>query len=728
MPDARPHRYRCRSAICAAIAPTLVPILAGALLLALATPLVHAQDAAAPIAGDEIHPDLRAVMGALARMEDADTALSLAADGAVLYQAEAVKLDGYAYCSQAVALAERGEFRRSVQAASKALHVALQTGNEDLLAKVYRDLAIAFDYAGQLDRAEGFAHLALGKRADDPQQVQGPAYKVLGDVHARRGRYPEAIAAYETALTSSSDRYRPLVQASLVNARILAGDVAGARSELDAIAVPDDAVQRAELDRTRGRLLLAENNPAEALTLFQGLVGKQVADDEGFYTLWALDGMSKSEQALGRPQAAAQSLERALAAFDRVRARFRSEEFRMGLFSDLQAVFDRAIRLYSETGDAERAFDVSERSRARALLDAVADRGRTPEDATAAAIDVATLRRQLRPDERVIAYHSLEDVLLAWVISPGGVSEHRIALPRADLERLVDAYRGAIIGLHPAAVSAGDSIAALLIAPFGLQEGQRLIVVPHGPLHYLPFQALRVDGRYLIERHPITTAPSVSIAARLAERAPRTAPRLLAFGNPLVSPTVADPLPGSEREVETLAALFPGSQVYFQADATETRFVADAPKSRIVHVAAHARADVVDPLHSQILLADEDGRQNFLEAREVLDLDLGDVSLVTLSACETGLGRVADGDEVLGFTRSFLSAGTSALVASLWPVPDRDTERLMTTLYRDLRGGADLQRAMQAGQLAVLSDPDTAHPFYWASFNLIGNWRLTVEQ
>ncbi|NZA28589.1 CHAT domain-containing protein [Luteimonas sp. SJ-92] len=727
MPDAHPLRDRCRGATFAPFASILAPVLAVALSLLAVAPAAQAQTAA-PAVADGVHPDLRAVMGAVARMEDADTALSLAADGAALYEADEIKLDGYAYCSQAVALAERGEFRRSVQAASKALHVALQTGNEDLLAKAYRDLAIAFDYAGQLDRAEGFANLALGKRADDPRQVQGPAHKVLGDVHARRGRYPEAIAAYETALASSSDRYRPLVQASLVNALILAGDVARARSEFEAIALPEGEVQRAELDRTRGRLLLAENNPAEALALFQGLVGKQVADDEGFYTLWALDGVSKSEQALGRPQAAAQALERALAAFDRVRARFRSEEFRMGLFSDLQTVFDRAIRLHSETGNAERAFDISERSRARALLDAVADRGRTPGDATAAAIEVAALRRQLRADERVVAYHSLEDLLLAWVISPEGISEHRIALPRADLERLVDAYRDAIIGLRPAAVGAGDGIAALLVTPLGLQEGQRLIVVPHGPLHYLPFQALRVEGRYLIERHPITTAPSVSIAARLVADAPRTAPRLLAFGNPLVSPTVADPLPGSEREVENLAAMFPGSRAYYHADATKTRFVADAPGARIVHVAAHARADITDPLHSQILLADENGRQNFLEAREVLDLDLDGVSLVTLSACESGLGRVADGDEVLGFTRSFLSAGASALVASLWPVPDRDTERLMTTLYRDLRGGADLQRAMQAGQLAVLGEPESAHPFYWASFNLIGNWRLTVER
>ncbi|MBP9697267.1 MAG: hypothetical protein KBD58_08625, partial [Thermomonas sp.] len=121
-----------------------------------------ASDLPAPQAGDaDADSEARAALAAISRLDDADTALALAADGAALYDREAVKLDGYAYCSQAVELAEKGEFRESARAASKALHVALQTGNKDLLGKAYRDLAIAFNYAGQLERAEQFANLAL---------------------------------------------------------------------------------------------------------------------------------------------------------------------------------------------------------------------------------------------------------------------------------------------------------------------------------------------------------------------------------------------------------------------------------------------------------------------------------------------------------------------------------------------------------------------------------------
>lgn len=689
-----------------------------ALSMSLALPAL-AQDGP-PAASPE---DFAAAAAAMVRMEDADTALSFAAEGAVLYEREAVKQDGYEYCSQAVALAERGEFRESLRAASKALHVALASGNEDLLAKAYRDFAIVFSYAGQNERAQQFARLALSKQAEDPTQVVGPANKILGDVAAREGRTAEAVGHYEDAAAGSSPRFLPLVQASMVNALIQAGDLGRARQVLDAMPEPAEPALAAQLARTRGNLLLAEGRTEEALAVFRDLAERHAGYDDGYHRVWALEGMARAEEALGRPQDAARSLDQALGALDAVRSRFRSEEFKMGLFSDAQALFARAIGLASDTGQAERAFELSERSRARALLDAVADRAELGEGA-ATALDLAQLQAGLRADERVIAFHALQDRLLVWKVGPQGLEMHRLPLSQETMARLVDAYRDGLVNGRPVAVVAGERIAALLLAPLSLEPGQRLLIVPHGPLHYLPFQALRVDGQYLVQRHPVAIAPSASIGVRLAQQGRAPTPQLVAFGNPEVSPELA--LPGSEREVEQLVQLFPQSQAYLRDQATRSRFEAVAGQARVLHVAAHAQADLVDPLHSRILLANENGLENFLEARDVLALNLGDVALVTLSACESGLGRIADGEEVLGFTRSFLSAGASALVVSLWPVSDAATERLMSTLYAELAAGADLQIAMQRAQLAVMADPATAHPYYWAPFNLIGNWRLTL--
>ena len=657
------------------------------------------------------------------RLADADTLLALTQDGAILYAQDAVKLSGYQYCSQAVALADQGEFRLSVRASSKALHLAKTTNDPNLTALANRDLAIAYSYAGRLDKAEDFAREALKYEAKAPEKVVGPVLKVLGDIEARRGNYELAIQQYEQSLASSSERYAPLVRLSLANALIEAGYVDRARQMLDTTEPPAEAVLATQWQRTQARLLLAAGQPRKAADLYRSLTSRQTGVDSRYYQMWAWDGVARSELALGNRSAAADALAHALDNVDAVRARFRSDEFKMGLFSDMQSVFDQAIGLYTDLNQTAAAFNLSERSRSRALLDAVRGRSALPDIATTT-MSLSDLQESLAPDERVIQFHSLSDRLLAWVVGPDSIRPVTIAVSREDLIRIVDGYRELVVDGKQGAIEASARLGELLIAPLGLADGQRLVIAPHGPLHYLPFQALRLNDAYLIERHPMSVTPSISIATQLVQRTPHADALLTAFGNPRVADQYD--LPGAEREVQALARLFPEKNIFMGSAATKTQFREAAGQATLIHVAAHAQADTVDPWYSRILLANEDGRQSFLEAREVIELNMSQTALVTLSACESGLGRIARGDEVLGFPRSFLSAGSASLIASLWPVSDEASERLMSTLYAELTKGHDLQRAMQAGQLAVLHEAGTAHPFFWAPFNLIGNWRLTM--
>lgn len=670
-------------------------------------------------------PDAEAAAdrAAQTRLEDTDTLLALTSEGAILYAQDEVKLNGYQYCSQAVALAEAGEFRQSIRAASKALHLA-NTGNDDnLKALANRDLAIAYSYAGQLDKAIEFAREALRHTPQNPQLVYGPANKIIGDARARRGDHAGAVLSYEEALKTSSSRYAPLVQASLANSLIETGEPARARELLGQIPAPREPALLAQLDRTHARLLLAEKKPEDALAAYRKLTTRTYGVDSNYYQLWAWEGVARAEQALGRPAEAAQAIDRALADIDQVRSRFRSEEIKIGLFSDLQSVFERALALHGQAGDEARAFEISERSRARALLDTV--RGRADLDAGAAqTLNLPALQANLRPDERVVEFHALPSYLQVWVIGPGSIKGHRVEVQREELNELVEGFRNSVVRGRRTAIGNADKLGAALIEPLGLAPGQHLVFVPHGPLHYLPFQALRVNGHYLIESNPVSVAPSASIAVRLAQRTPRAPAALAAFGNPRIEDKYE--LPGAEAEVKQLAHLFPNNKLFVGEQANKTQFRQTLANAPMLHVAAHAEVDEVDPLYSRILLANENGRNNFLEAHEILDMRMPDTALVTLSACESGLGRIDRGDEVLGFTRSFLSAGSSSLIASLWPVSDDATAVLMSTLYGSLAQGREVQQALQAGQLAVLKDPKMAHPFFWAPFNLIGNWRLTL--
>ncbi|QHJ00994.1 CHAT domain-containing protein [Xylophilus rhododendri] len=690
------------------------------LLIALAAAL-----ATLPAAAQTAAPDAEAAAGRQeqARLADSDTLLALSNDGALLYAQDPVKLSGYQYCSQAIALAETGEFRQSVRAASKALHLANTTRDPNLLALSNRDLSIVYSYSGQLDKAEEFARESLRYTAKNPKLTVGPAHKVLGDVLTRRGDFAGAVLEYDQALANSTERYAPLVKASLVNALIDSGDTVRARQVFSELAKPQDATLALQIDRTRARLLLAEKKPAEARDAYLQLAARKTGNDAGYYQLWAWDGVAQSELALGNPKAAADATGKALADIDSVRAKFRSEEFKMGLFSDLQSVFERAIDLYGSTGQTREAFEVSERSRSRALLDAVRGRAKVGGESLAT-VDLATLQRDLRPDERVVEFHSLPGRLQVWLIGPDSIRGSSVAITRDALTELVEGFRNSVVRGRRTAIANADKLGAALLGPLDLQPGQRLVVVPHGPLHYLPFQALRLNGRYVIETHPVSVAPSMSIAVQLAQRSPVVSASLTAFGNPRIEDKYE--LPGAAAEVKELARIIPASTLYTGTAATKTQFREAASRTPIMHVAAHAEADQVDPLYSRILLANENGKQNFLEANEIIGMPLQGTALVTLSACESGLGRITQGDEVLGFTRSFLSAGTSSLISSLWPVSDDATAVLMGTLYSELAKGNDVQRAMQAGQLAVLKDPRLAHPFFWAPFNLIGNWRLKI--
>ena len=667
---------------------------------------------------------------AAARVHDAETIRTLSTEGQLLYQKDRIKLDGAMYCAQAIALAERGEFRLSIQAASKALILGQQQDNGNLVASAKRDLAIAYSYAGDLDRAEQFARDALTGESRSTAAIAGPAYKTLGDVQSRRGRLADAISSYQEARQVASAKFRPLVDISLANAYVADGKLPLARASYDQMALPDNLALQQAYQRGLGNLTLAEGQPQEAMKIFSQAAAQAAGSDAAYHRLWAQEGKARSLLALDDKVQARKAYLQAATESESIRARFRSEEFKTGLFGDVQQIFDRAISLSMEAGEVQAAWQLSEASRSRALLDMVRERVSLdgPDDEAALnaqPVSESQVRGALRSGEAIIEYHSLDDRLLAWVLRPSGMQGHILAPTRQGLDQRVQEFRESVFQRRPQAQQLGRELYAILIEPLGLSPNERLLIVPHGSLHYLPFQALRGADSYFIEGHALATAPSASVAIQLVKRNNQGAGNLVAFGNPGTDAKLA--LPGAEREVNQIGVLFSDKKIFLQNNASKRQFLDNAGQASILHLATHAEVDVIDPLQSRILLAPEDSDTGFLNAREVYDVDLKKVSMVTLSACESGLGRIARGDEILGFTRSFFTAGASALFVSLWPVADDSTELLMSTLYKELASGKQAVVAMQTAQINVLRREKFAHPFFWAPFNLVGDWRLQIR-
>ncbi len=252
----------------------------------------------------------------------------------------------------------------------------------------------------------------------------------------------------------------------------------------------------------------------------------------------------------------------------------------------------------------------------------------------------------------------------------------------------------------------------ILVAPIGAWVGdyQRLIIVPHGPLHHVPFAALHDGQGYLVERFELATAPSASSLSFCLRPRGRDTSRAL-----VVAHSAGGALPGAVAEARSVAELFPGESLLEEQVTLENlrRHVREAD---IIHLATHGVARLDMPLFSYLRLSD-----GHLTALDCFELEL-DCALVTLSACESGRGVVAAGDEQIGLPRAFLYAGARSVLHSLWRIDDRATQVLMERFYADLRAGRGRGASLRTAQLAALRSTG-AHPFWWAALVLVGDWR-----
>ncbi len=630
------------------------------------------------------------------------------------------------YCASAWLLNDGGEFRRAVRAASIALYLGEQSRNTTALAYAKRDLAVSYSYSGNLEMAEKYAAESIAHPAQNASDVRNVSYKTLGDVALRRGNAKQAVEHYKQALNSSSFAWARLIRVSQANAYVAAGELEAARVILEDTRSFSSSPEKEMAWRSWGNYLLAVNKPDEALTEFRKYGAAASGEDGAYHRVWALEGEARALRLKGDSTGARASLLKAIVEAEGVRAKFRSEEFKAGIFGELQDVFTQAAFDLADAGEAEASLDVAERGRSRALLDQVRDRVKSGSmvqtNALAPAMAFRDIATSLAASETLVAYLTGKERSIAWVASAGAVRAVMIPVGRAQLASAVQGLRTSLVLRSPAVKEKAQALHQLLIKPLALQAVNQLIIVPHDVLHHLPFQALWDGERYLIESSTITYSPSASTYAHLVGKQSSSRPRrVVAFGNPDLG-DVALSLPGAEREVNNIKAAYPEARVYLQREATKARFFSDAPQFSLVHVAAHAEFDAVDPLFSRVRLAPDQGVFGNIEAHEIYKLRLGESSLVTLSACESGMTGITRGDEIWGFSRSFLAAGAPAVLLSLWPVSDDSTERMMTLFYGGLQQKS-LRDSLREAQLAVLKEDRFAHPFFWAAFNLTGDGR-----
>jgi CHAT domain-containing protein len=680
----------------------------------------------------------QAVAIAQARMRDMEAVATLTAEGKALYQAESNKGSFTDYKYGAYTLLEKGEFRQAIRKAAVSLFLSINQGNDTQIAYAKLIIASAYLAAGDTNHAQIYASEAKNHsiyptyRSD----VLSTAEKILGDAALKQGDYDKAIAFYDQSidLALGDQRFYSRVAQAQALASTKSFDkakdaVRKAEGYLGVIPLKYQAEAKGSLLRIRGMVALAEGKTDEAIQLYEDALKAQGSDEDAVYDrFWILEGLGRGKLAKGDSAGALKAYLQAIDLSDTIRSRFRSEEVRSALFGEMQDVFGQATRLLIEAGQVEAAWEVNERGRGRALLDLLRNRvqlaaGNTVlAEASGKSIKLQELVTQLKPGEVVVSYRILNGRTYAWVTRKTGTKAVTINIGRKDLIQRVQEYRDAIVENKANTKILGASLHDALIKPLGIWAGEAVAIIPHDALHYLPFQALWTGEQYLLQRAAISYAPSANALISLTNRQPSKTSKFFGLGNP----DVGDPnfaLPGAQKEVEAITGLFQNSETYFRKEATRDRFHSGSPQARLVHIAAHGTVDPVDPLYSKLHLAKEADHPGTVEARDIYALRFDNAELVVLSACETGLGTVSSGDEIWGFTRSFLSAGAPALLVSLWPVSDEATEILMKRFYGDLSKGKSKRQALRDAELAVLADPRFSSPFYWAAFNLVGDSR-----
>jgi CHAT domain-containing protein/lipopolysaccharide biosynthesis regulator YciM len=273
-------------------------------------------------------------------------------------------------------------------------------------------------------------------------------------------------------------------------------------------------------------------------------------------------------------------------------------------------------------------------------------------------------------------------------------------------------------------------------------EGDKVItIVPHGPLFKVPFCALLSPrGEFFVEKHTLAVVPAISVFRAthcLAQELETKADKLLAFGNPTIAAVGGlGQLPYAEKEVQKIASLFGGDKsiVRVGAQASKANLTKLAGAATVIHLATHGLTDEEHPMDSAVLLASVPEDDGILTVRDIFKLPNIRAKLVTLSACQTGRGRIS-GDGVAGLSRAFIIAGTPSVMVSLWNVDDVMTEFQMETFYKGYLGGLQKARALREAQIKTINFmekglqgmPKTssgmrlrANPKYWAAFQMVG--------
>ncbi len=655
---------------------------------------------------------------------------------------------------------ELREYDKAIAAAQEAFKAIPSRWNEERMFRVYAlaALGVAQALSGRGAEAEKTSAALEAIGTEYPHGgLKQPKWLGVVRIHAALGNFKKAHQVFVDEDPDSHGFFMSFAYA-------VGGAVAGLGTDESFTAWTD-----LPLLFLKHKTELEVGKLKEAKEGFDRLLAKREARENGEIYWVLLYDRGRIAAREGDWAKAIELWQRAIEVIEEQRSTINTEASKIGFVGDKQDVYRTLVAALFAQGRHADAFDYVERSKARALVDLLAAKkdfavaapnaeevrkllasaeqqevearaqvadasGVRSSEAKPAAVrtlqeqapDLASLvsvtsaplaeiQGRIPEDEALVEYYYDEQALYAFVLAREGLQA--VKLDAQGLAGDVRALRKAVelpVGAEHEALA--RKLHARLVQPLpGIEAKKKLLIVAHGVLHYLPFAALRDDAGYLLDRYSLRFLPSASVLRFL--RPPQEGGRagILALGNPDLGDPKMD-LRFAQDEALAIVQKVPQSRALVRKEASESALRQFGAGFSYLHFATHGEFNAEAPLQSALLLAKDERSDGLLTVSKLYSMRFN-ADLVTLSACETALGRIASGDDVVGLTRGFLYAGASTVVASLWKVDDQGTAALMTRFYEELRSG-DKREALRAAQLATREK--FPHPFFWAAFQLTG--------
>jgi CHAT domain-containing protein len=441
-------------------------------------------------------------------------------------------------------------------------------------------------------------------------------------------------------------------------------------------------------------------------------------------------------------------LERAVSLLEKYRTNIVEPENRSRFLDARQGTFDELVALSLDAlGRSEQAFDYSEESRARTLLDesVPVKRAGSQSGRTATPLKLQEIQAALPADLRLVTYSVTDERTYIFTITRSRFDVVQSSATTEIIDRLVQEYvsglknRSSLDELSEKA----KQLYEYLIEPIGAQlsDGKRLCVVPDKALHFLPFAAL-IDrsGQFLVKHYNLTYAPSATVLTHCIEerrlKGTGGTESALAVGNPKFDrekfPTL-ETLTDADLEAAEVAKFYPGSVLLNSASASKKN-VKEALNVEIIHLAVHVLVDEKSPWLAALVLAgdgsasqgsrggDESGGEGLLYLNDIYGISLPRTRLVVLSACQSALGQYYRGEGIVSLVRPFLALRVPMVVASLWSIDSEATAPLMIEFHKNRTSGKkDAGEALREAQIKLTEDERFQHPYYWAPFIAVGS-------